>query len=60
MKPAANQPCSACGLDRRLIGAEPATADYEIGLFECPRCKTVVRLVQPRRHYTNGHARRPG
>jgi hypothetical protein len=42
------QRCIVCWLNRQLIGTEPVTKQYEIQSLECPRCKSVVRLVQRR------------
>lgn len=38
----------ACGVERHAIAIEPVTARYEIRSHECPKCKTVVRLVKAR------------
>ena len=40
--------CVACGVERHAIAIEPVTARYEIRSDECPKCKTVVRLVYAR------------
>jgi hypothetical protein len=40
--------CVACGVERYAIATEPVTARYEIRAEECPKCKTVVRLVYAR------------
>ena len=42
------QRCIMCCLNRRLIGTEPVTKQYEIQSLECPSCRSVVRLVQRR------------
>ena len=39
--------CVPCGVERHAIAIE-LTARYEIRSDECPKCKTVVRLVSPR------------
>jgi|HubBroStandDraft_6_1064221.scaffolds.fasta_scaffold485770_3 hypothetical protein len=49
MRPRGLRPCVSCGLERRLIGRELAPKNYEIQSLECPRCKTIARLVQERR-----------
>jgi hypothetical protein len=43
--------CIACSVDRP--GAMPADDEYVIKSFECPKCKTVVRLVEP---YSTEHS----
>ena len=40
--------CVACGVERHAIAIE-LNARYEIRSDECPKCKTVVRLVNSRR-----------
>ena len=42
------QRCITCCVNRRLVGTEPVTKDYEIQFLECPGCRTVVRLVNHR------------
>jgi hypothetical protein len=42
------QCCIICCLNRRLIGTEPVTKQYDIQSLECPSCRSVVRLVQRR------------
>jgi hypothetical protein len=42
------QRCITCCVNRRLVGTEPVTKDYEIQFLECPDCRSVVRLVQRR------------
>jgi hypothetical protein len=44
--------CVACGVERHAIAIEPVNARYEIRSDECPKCKTVVRLVNARRATT--------
>ena len=44
--------CVACGVERRSIAIEPVNARYEIRSDECPKCKTVVRLVKARKTTT--------
>jgi hypothetical protein len=44
--------CVACGVERHAIAIEPVNAKYEIRSDECPKCKTVVRLVNARRAST--------
>jgi hypothetical protein len=44
--------CVAYGVERHAIAIEPVNARYEIRSDECPRCKTVVRLVNARRATT--------
>ena len=39
--------CVACGVERHAIAIE-LNARYEIRSDECPKCKTVVRLVNSR------------
>jgi hypothetical protein len=38
--------CLACNGERRFISAEPVRRGYEISNYECPRCKTIMRLAQ--------------
>ena len=40
--------CVACDLERVSIEVEWATARYQINCYECPACKTVLRLVERR------------
>jgi len=42
------QPCFICQLNRRLVSAEPVTREYELQFLECPKCKSLARLVQKR------------
>jgi hypothetical protein len=44
--------CVACGVERHAIAIELVNARYEIRSDECPKCKTVVRLVNARRAAT--------
>lgn len=37
--------CYACSVSRILCDVSPVAPDYEIRSFECPRCRTVLRLV---------------
>jgi hypothetical protein len=50
--------CVACGVERHAIAIEPVNARYEIRSDECPKCKTVVRLVNARLT-TNGKRKLP-
>ena len=38
--------CLTCDCERRFISAEPVRRGYEISNYECPRCKTILRLAQ--------------
>jgi hypothetical protein len=40
--------CVECNLERVSVEVEWATAGYQINCYECPSCKTVLRLVEPR------------
>jgi hypothetical protein len=44
----AEQSCAACGVERRIIHREWAPKGYEIQSLECPRCRTVMRMVRKR------------
>jgi len=44
--------CMACNVERRLAAVEPIAEHYEIRSFECPNCKTVIRLVVRREQPT--------
>jgi hypothetical protein len=48
MEVADHQPCVACGVERRIIHREWAPNGYEIQSLECPRCRTVMRMVRKR------------
>lgn len=37
--------CTTCSAERCLIGAEPLVGQYEVRLFRCPICETVLRLA---------------
>ena len=41
------QRCFTCRVNRRLVGTEPVTEDYEIQSLECPGCRSVIRLAVP-------------
>jgi hypothetical protein len=38
--------CVECDLERVSVDSEWATAGYQINCYECPACKTVLRLVE--------------
>jgi hypothetical protein len=38
--------CSACNLERKLTLSVPITDDYVINSFECPNCKTTLRVAE--------------
>jgi hypothetical protein len=40
--------CGECDLERVSVEVEGATDRYQINCFECPACKTVLRLVERR------------
>jgi hypothetical protein len=40
--------CAECKAKRISVQVEWATPDYQINVYECPACKTVLRLVEPR------------
>src|SRR4051794_17032230 len=40
--------CRQCDRARVLVGVEPIARGYDVGLFECPACKTILRLVERR------------
>jgi hypothetical protein len=40
--------CRECDRERVLVGVEPIAQGYDVGLFECPACKTILRLVERR------------
>ena len=48
MEMAELQPCVVCGVERRIIHREWAPKGYEIQSLECPRCRTVMRMVRKR------------
>lgn len=37
--------CYSCSVSRLLRDVSPVTPGYEIRSFECPKCRTVLRLV---------------
>lgn len=41
--------CVECDIERVSIEIEWATARYQINCYECPSCKSVLRLVEQRR-----------
>jgi len=40
--------CRECDRERVLVGVEPIALGYGVGLFECPACKAILRLVEQR------------
>lgn len=40
--------CVECNTERVSVEIEWATPRYQINSYECPVCKTVLRLVEPR------------
>lgn len=40
--------CRECNRKRVSVGVEPIAQDYDVRLFECPVCKTILRLVERR------------
>ncbi len=38
--------CAARNEPRRFLGSEPVADRYEIRSYECPTCKSVLRLVE--------------
>jgi predicted RNA-binding Zn-ribbon protein involved in translation (DUF1610 family) len=44
--------CTSCDGARRPLAVEPIADGYEITSYECPNCKTVVRLVEARKEPT--------
>lgn len=40
--------CVECDTDRISVEIEWATSRYLINSYECPVCKSVLRLVEPR------------
>jgi len=48
METAEFQSCVACGVERRTIHREWMPEGYEIQSLECPRCRTVMRMVRKR------------
>lgn len=50
------QRCITCRVNRRLVGTEPVTKDYEIQSLECPGCRSVVRLAVPVKSKHRGEA----
>lgn len=43
---AAAPKCSACDLERKPTQSVPITDDYVVTSYECPNCKTTIRLVE--------------
>lgn len=41
----AESTCFACNVARNPIGAIPTAGGYEIRTFQCPECKSTLRLV---------------
>ena len=37
--------CIACNVKRNFTGAARVAYGYEISAFECPQCKSVLKLV---------------
>lgn len=44
----AERNCIACNVERILIGVTPARNRHEMLTFECPKCRSIFRLVVPR------------
>jgi hypothetical protein len=44
--------CGQCDRERVSVRVEPIAQGYDIRLFECPACKTILRLVEPRQNRT--------
>lgn len=40
--------CIECGTERVSVEIEWATPHYQINTYECPACKSMLRLVEPR------------
>jgi hypothetical protein len=40
--------CVECRTERVSVGIEWATPIYQINSYQCPVCKTMLRLVEPR------------
>lgn len=38
--------CTACDKPRKFVSSEPAAKRYEIRSYECPSCKSVLRMVE--------------
>lgn len=41
----AESTCLACNVARNVIDAIPTAGGYEIRTFQCPECKSILRLV---------------
>lgn len=41
-----NPLCISCGVEREASERVPITSEYDIMSYECPTCKSVVRLVE--------------
>lgn len=40
--------CVECDTERVSVEIEWATSRYQINCYECPVCRTLLRLVEPR------------
>jgi hypothetical protein len=40
--------CIGCNVERKLVYAEPAAKMYELRSYRCPRCKSILRIVEQR------------
>ena len=38
--------CTGCDIERKPVAAESLTNWYEVVLYRCPSCKTILRLVE--------------
>lgn len=43
---AAAPKCFACDVERQMKTSVPITDDYVVTSYECPNCKTILRLVE--------------
>jgi hypothetical protein len=41
----AESTCLACNVARNVIGVIPTAGGYEIRTFQCPECKSILKLV---------------
>ena len=48
MEEVERQLCAPCGVERQVVHREWLPREYEIQTLECPKCRTVMRMVRKR------------
>ena len=38
--------CTSCNVVRKLIRSQPVVQRYELRVYECPKCKSLLQLVE--------------